>query len=276
VIGTELIKLFRRPRTWLTLALLNLLPITAAIFLAISHVAPRPGQGPAFLSAVLSDGSLFAVAALAIVLPLFLPVAVAVIAGDAVAGEAQAGTLRYLLIRPVRRTELLVAKLTAVFTFVVVAVVLVSGVGFLTGRLLLGKGTTSGLVSTSTITSISGTTLTTGQITVRTFAAIGFVAFSMLGVAAAALFFSTLTDSPLSAALGAMALLIGSSLFLTLDAAKSVQPYLPTRYWLSFVDLFRDPVLWRNVERGLLVQLVYLAVFLGAAWANFTTKDVTS
>ena len=94
--------------------------------------------------------------------------------------------------------------------------------------------------------------------------------------AAVALFLSTLTDSPLSASLGALAFLVGSSLLLTLDAARSLQPYLPTRYWLSFVDLFRDPILWRNVERGVLLQAVYVAVFLAAAWANFATKDVTS
>ena len=29
-------------------------------------------------------------------------------------------------------------------------------------------------------------------------------------------------------------------------------------------------------ERGLLLQLVYMVVFLGAAWANFSTKDITS
>ena len=62
---------------------------------------------------MLTDGTLFPLAALAIVLPLFLPIAVAVAAGDAIAGEAQQGTLRYLLVRPVGRTRLLVAKLVA-------------------------------------------------------------------------------------------------------------------------------------------------------------------
>jgi ABC-2 type transport system permease protein len=276
MIRTELTKLFRRPRTWGTLILLNALPITVAIFLAVTHVGPRAGQGPAFLSAVLANGSLFAVAALAIVLPLFLPVAVSVIAGDAVAGEAQGGTLRYLLIRPVGRTRLLVAKLTSVFAFVVVAVVTVAGIGYVTGRLLLGGGGNGGLISIDAATSISGSELSTGQIVLRTAVAIAFVAVSMLGVAAAALFLSTLTDSPISAALGAMALLIGSSLFLTLDAADAVKPYLPTRYWLSFTDLFRDPILWRNVERGVLLQGVYVVLLLGAAWANFATKDITS
>jgi ABC-2 type transport system permease protein len=98
----------------------------------------------------------------------------------------------------------------------------------------------------------------------------------MLGVAAFALFFSTLTDSPLAAMLGALAVLIASSLLFTLDAASSIAPYLPTRYWLAFVDFFRDPILWRDIVRGLGLQAVYVVVLLGAAWANFTTKDVTS
>src|SRR3954471_9231647 len=115
----ELGRLFRRPRTWVTIGLLCLLPTIVAVFLAVTAVAPRPGEEPAFLSAVLSNGALFPAAALGIVLPLFLPVAVAVVAGDAVAGEAATGTLRYLLLRPVGRTRLLVAKLasTALFVF---------------------------------------------------------------------------------------------------------------------------------------------------------------
>ena len=63
---------------------------------------------------------------------------------------------------------------------------------------------------------------------------------------------------------------------LTLDAARPLQPYLPTRYWLSFVDFYRDPILWSNIERGVGLQAVYVLVLLGAAWANFSTKDITS
>ncbi len=159
MIGVELYKLFRRPRTWLTIALLDALPTVVAVLLAVTHLGPRPGTGPAFLSAVLSNGSLFSVAALAIVLPLFLPIAVAVVAGDAIAGEAQAGTLRYLLVRPVGRTRLLLAKLAATFCFVVVAVVVVAFTGFLVGRLLLGQQPLS-----AAVTSVSGSTLTPAQI----------------------------------------------------------------------------------------------------------------
>jgi ABC-2 type transport system permease protein len=274
VIRVELVKMLRRPRTWVTILMLNALPTLVAVLLAVTDIGPQPGEGPPFLSAVLTDGTLFPLAALGIVLPLFMPIAVAVVAGDAVAGEAQAGTLRYVLARPVRRTHLLVAKLVSVLAFVLLAVVVVAAVGYVVGRLLLGGGDARTLVSG--VTGVSGTSLTSAQIVQRTLMSILYVALSMLGVAAMALVLSTFTDSPLGAALGALGFLIASTLLLTLDAASALQPYLPTRYWLSFVDLFRSPILWRDVVRGMLLQGVYVAVFLGAAWANFTTKDITS
>ena len=99
MIRVELVKMLRRPRTWMTILMLNALPTLVAVLLAVTDIGPKPGEGPPFLSAVLTDGTLFPLAALAIVLPLFMPVAVAVVAGDAVAGEAQGGTLRYVLTR---------------------------------------------------------------------------------------------------------------------------------------------------------------------------------
>ena len=271
MIRVELVKMVRRPRTWITILLLNALPTLVAVLLAVTEIGPQPGEGPAFLSAVLTDGKLFPLAALAIVLPLFMPVAVAVVAGDAVAGEASGGTLRYVLTRPVGRTRLLAAKLVSVIAFVLLAVVVVAAVGYVVGKVLLGGGDASGLV-----TGVSGRSLSTSELVERTLMSIVYVTLSMLGVAAVALMLSTMTDSAIGAALGALAFLIASTLLLTLDAASALQPYLPTRYWLSFVDLFRDPILWRDIVRGVLLQGVYVLVFLGAGWANFTTKDITS
>ena len=269
MIVVELRKMFRRPRTWATIGVLNALPILVAVLLLLTDLAPRAGEGPPFLSAVLRNGALYPLAALAIVLPLFLPIAVAVVAGDSIAGEAQAGTLRYLLARPAGRTRLLVAKLVAVLAFVVVTVVIVAGVGYVLGSTLFDSQPIGG-------TSVSGTSLTSSELAGLTVLAVGYVAVSMLGVAAFALLFSTLTDSPLGATMGALAVLVASSLLFTLDAASPIAPYLPTRYWLAFVDFFRDPIHWRDITRGLALQGVYVGVLLAAAWANFTTKDVTS
>lgn len=270
MIGVEVRKLFGRPRTWVSILLLCALPTLVAVFLAVSGVGPRPGEGPTFLAAVLGNGALYPAAALGIVLPVFLPVAVAVVAGDAVAGEAAAGTLRYLLVRPVGRTRLLVSKLVSVVLFVLVAVTAVAVSAYVVGTSLLG---TAPITSTTTV---SGTPLTAEELAVRTALMVAYIGWSMLGVASLSLFLSTLTDSALGAALGGLALLVSSTVLVTLDAADAVRDYLPTRYWLAWVDLFRDPILWRDVERGVVVQGVYVGVLLAMAWANFTTRDVTT
>jgi ABC-2 type transport system permease protein len=253
--------------------------VLVAVFVAVTHLVPPPGQGPALLSAVLSSGSLFPAAALAIVLPIFLPVAVAVMAGDSVAGEASAGTLRYLLVRPAGRTRLLAAKLVAMMVYVLAAVVLIALTAYVTGLLLFGSqpvGVSSSGLTSLAATSLSGSGLTLTQILLRTLGAVAFIATSMLGVGAIALFLSTVTDSSLGAALGALAALVVSEVLVTLNSAAAVSPYLPTRYWLAWADFFRQPILWRSIERGFAVQAVYAAVFLAAAWAHFATKDVTS
>jgi ABC-2 type transport system permease protein len=275
VIRVELAKLFRRPRTYVIAALLCALPLIVAIFLATTRVPPPPGQGGAFLSAVLSNGALYPAAAMALVLPVFLPVSVAVLAGDAIAGEASAGTLRYLLIRPVRRTRLLVAKLIALIVFVLFAIGAVLVTSYLTGLTLFGVQTSAaGVTLPPDVTSLSGVTISPAGLVLRLLGTVAYIVVSMLGVAAIALFLSTVTDSSLGAAMGALAVLVTSQVLVTLDAAAAVRPYLPTRYWLAWVDFFREPVLWRDIERGAGIQLVYLVVLLGAAWANFLTKDV--
>ena len=334
MIAVELRKLFRRPRTWVTIGLLCLLPAVVAGFLASTRIAPPPGQGAAFLSAVLQSGSLYPAAALALVLPIFLPVAVAVVAGDAVAGESTAGTLRYLLVRPVRRTTLLGAKLVSVVVFVVVTVAAVAGTSYVVGVSLFGAGDpvavvnaipqiggpggagnagsssggsangpaaaapaapgasppaagTPGTGSSTTldpteardraedsVASLSGSPLSPGDLALRLLGAMGYITISMLGVGAIALFLSTVTSSSLGATLGALAALITSQVLVTLDAAASVTPYLPTRYWLAWIDFFRDPIFLRDIRSGVLVQLGYVVVLMVAAWANFTTKDV--
>lgn len=272
MIRVELTKLLRSRRTWATILLIDALPSLVAVLLALTDLGPRPGTGPAFLSAVLTDGTLFPLAALGIVLPLFLPIAVAITAGESIAGEAQQGTLRYMLVRPVGRTRLLVAKLVAVMAFVVLTVLVVAVTAYVLGLLLLGD---QSVTATGPATSVSGSSMSTPELVGRTLLALGYAMLCMLGVAAIALFLSTVAESPLGAALGTMAFLVASTLLLTLDAADVLQPYLPTRYWLAFVDLFRDPILWRDVVRGVLLQGVYVVVFLGAAWANFMTKDVS-
>jgi ABC-2 type transport system permease protein len=276
VIGVELQLMLRKRRVWLCWLLLCAIPTLVAVLLSSTNLAPAPGQGGAFLSAVVSDGQLFPAAALALVLPVFLPITVAIVSGDAVAGEASTGTLRYLLVRPVGRLRLLTAKLISVGAFVLLAVLFVTLTSYVVGVLAFGFGADASIGGTGGITSLSGVVLTPVQLAGRTLATVGYLALCMLAIGAVGLFFSTLTDSPLAAALGVLAFVVVSAILLPLDAAAGIRFYLPTTHWLAWIDLFRDPILWRAVRQGSEVQIGYILVAFGAAWANFATKDVTS
>ena len=144
------------------------------------------------------------------------------------------------------------------------------------GGVISGGAPTAGVQPGSSITSLSGAPLTLLQLAERVGWAVGFITVSMLGVAAIALFLSTVADSALGAAIGALAALVASEVLVTLNSASVIQPYLPTRYWLAWIDFFRQPIFWRDIQRGFAIQAVYVAVFLAAAWANLATKDITA
>ena len=111
-LASELGLIFRRRRNIAGLAVLAVVPIILAV--AVKTSGGGGGGGPDFLDAIVGNGLFVAFAALTLELPLFLPLAVATIAGDSVAGEANIGTLRYLLTVPAGRTRLLVVKLSLI------------------------------------------------------------------------------------------------------------------------------------------------------------------
>nr|WP_255497391.1 ABC transporter permease [Pseudonocardia sp. SID8383] len=277
--------LLRRTRVWLCWLLLCALPALVAVVVSATGILPPPGQGPAFLSAVATNGQIFPAFALALVLPILLPITVAVVAGDTVAGEAAAGTLRYLLIRPVGRLRLLVAKLVSVAFFVVTAVTLVVLTSYAVGIAVFGTGTTTatgGLTlppvdaGPGSVASLSGTVIEPVDLATRTGLTVAYLALCMLTLGALGIFFSTLTDSPLAAALAVLAVVVTSASLQALDASAAFVDFLPTAHWLAWIDLYRDPVLYDAARTGAWVQAGWVAVAVGAAWANLATKDIAS
>src|SRR6516165_6990601 len=105
LLASEIGLVFRRRRNLALLAVLAGPPILIGI--AVKSATPRPGEGPAFLGEISGNGLFLAFTAITVCLPLFLPLVVGVVGGDSVAGEASAGTIRYLLTIPVSRTRLL-------------------------------------------------------------------------------------------------------------------------------------------------------------------------
>ncbi|MFE1259480.1 ABC transporter permease [Streptomyces albogriseolus] len=271
LVGDELRTTFRRWRTLALLGVLAAVPVLVGIAVRIEtgdgSSSGGGGGGPAFVSQITNNGLFLVFTALAATLPFFLPMAVGVIAGDAVAGEAGAGTLRYLLVAPAGRTRLLLTKYAAVMVFCLAATLVVAVSALAVGALLFPLGD---------LTTISGTRITFAEGLLRALLIALVVAASLLGVAALGLFVSTLTNSGIAAMATTVGLLITVQILDQIPQLHALHPYLFSHYWLSFADLMREPVLWDDLTRNLGLQALYALVFGSAAWARFTGKDVTA
>lgn len=267
LLRSELRTLFRRLRTIAILAVLAAIPILLASLVRAFSSPNDPQEGPPFLYQVTSNGLFVAFTALTVTLPLFLPLAVGVVAGDSLSGEAQQGTLRYLLVVPTGRTRLLAVKLVSVLIFGLVAAFTVSLVGMAIGAALFPLGR---------VTLLSGDTIGSGAAFGRALLIAGYVGLSLAGIGAIGVFVSSITDVPIAAMATTVTVAIASEILDAVPQLHALHPWLPSHYWLSFGDLLRDPVYTSSIARGLLLQLGYVAVFATAAWARLTTRDILS
>ncbi|MGO1019637.1 ABC transporter permease [Streptomyces rubiginosohelvolus] len=270
LLRSEITTLLRRHRTYALLGVLAAVPVLIGIAVRIEtgggggggEGGPDGGAGPAFLAQVTNNGYFLVFAALAATLPVFLPMAVGV-----VAGEANSGTLRYLLVAPAGRTRLLLVKYASVLVFCLIATLVVAVSALAAGALLFPVGD---------VTTISGTRIGFGEGVVRAALTALVVAVSLTGFAAIGLFVSTLTGSGIGAMAATVGLLITVQILDSIPQLSGVHPYLFAHYWMSFADVLREPVHWDDLSKNFQLQGLYVAVFGSAAWARFTAKDITA
>jgi len=262
---SELMLIFGRRRNWVGGLILAAVPILIAI--AVKANPPAGGDASNFLNQITGNGIFVALAALVLEMPLFLPIAVASIAGDSVAGEANGGTLRYLLTVPVGRLRLLFVKYAGIVVYALASTLVVALVGVLIGVILFGGGSMT-LLSGNQISFIEGF--------LRVLAAALYLGAGMAALGAVGLFISTLTEQPIAATLATVVFSAASLIADQIPQIDVVHPYLLVHHWTSFSDLFRFPILWTGVTHGLYVDLAYVVIAFLAAWARFSIKDITS
>ncbi len=254
-----------RRRNQAGLLVLAAVPVIMAISVKLS--SPGGGGGPSFLDSITSNGLFVPLAALGVEITMFLPLALAMLSGDSIAGEANIGTLRYLLTVPVDRTRLLAVKYASLCAGALWGVSAVAVPGAIAGIALFGTGP---------MTTLSGTQIGVWAGVWRLVLVMLYLAAGLAGLAAIGLFISSLTEQPIAAAI---ALMIVNILMWILDAVPQLawlHPWLLVDRWMAFGDLLRDPVLLENVGKGLAVDAVYALVFWLLAWARFAGKDITS
>ncbi len=269
----ELRLVFFRRRNQLLLAVVALFPLLIGIGLKAAAPHPRGGGGgpasggAAFFNQLAGNGVFLTFIALSLLLILVLPVVIAVVSGDSVAGEAGYGTLRYLLAVPAGRTRLLAVKYLAIVAWAVAATFIVSVVALLAGVVLFPVGP---------VTLLSGTTVSLGAGLVRILLVTLYICAAMAAVGAIGLAISTFTEHAIGAIAAVMILVVASEVVDQIPQFAVVAPYLPTHWWNMFDSLLRTPVDTTTLWHGLASFAVYAVVFCAIAWARFTSGDVTS
>jgi len=267
LLRSELSLVFVRKRSLALLGVLAAVPVLLGVVLRVSSPQPAGGGGPAFLGQVTGNGVFLAFLTLVVESTLILPLAVAVVAGDSIAGEAGRGTLRYLLAVPAGRSRLLAIKFTAVAAFCVGACLLVSAVAVAVGAVLFPVGP---------VTLLSGSAVSLGAALLRLVFVALYLAAAMAALGAIGLAVSAFTEHPVGAIAAILVVSVASEVMDTVSQLGPVHPFLPTHFWLSFDALLRAPVAWADLEHGLLSFAVYVIIFGSIAWARFTSADVTS
>lgn len=262
---SELRLIAGRRRNQAGLVVLGLVPVVIAIAVKVS--APEPGDGPNFTADVTSNGLFVPLAALTIETVMFLPLAIAMVAGDAIAGEANQGTLRYLLTVPVQRARLLATKYVSLVVAACWGILAVAVTGAVVGLALFGGGP---------MTTLSGSQLSMTAAVGRLLLVILYLTAALSALAAVGLLFSTMTEQPIAVTIAVMILNILMWILEGINQVSWLHPYLLVDHIQTFGDLLRDPISWDGPVRGLLVFAAYAAIAWLLAWARFAGKDITS
>lgn len=266
LLGSELKVLFGRRRTWALLLALAAIPVLIAVAVKVSSAVP-PGRGPAFLDRITQNGLFVAFTAMLVSVPLFMPLAVGVVAGDTIAGEANLGTLRYLLVAPAGRVRLLLVKYAGALAFCIVAPLTVGLAGAAIGAALFPVGP---------VTLLSGGVVQPSEAGLRIVLIAAYLAVSLAGLSAIGLFLSTLTVVPVGAMAATVVVSVVSQVLDQLPQLEWLHPWLFSHYWLGFGDMLRQPLVWDSFASNALLQAGYMAVFGALAYGRFVTKDILS
>jgi ABC-2 type transport system permease protein len=228
---------------------------------------PRDRRDRDFFALATHSGLNLPLAALGAMSTFLLPIVVVIFAGGSVAEEASWGSLRYLLIRPIRRSSLLASKLAVVAILSLLAVLLVLVASLAEGIITFGW---------HPVITPDFTVIAPGTAVARIVLSALYVGWSMSGIIAVAFFVSTLTDASIGAVSAGIGLAIVSQIVDAIPQVGRIRSVLPTHFWHAWENLFANPVHTDHMVRGVLLQLPYLAVFLGLAWWWFQRKDITS
>jgi ABC-2 type transport system permease protein len=272
----ELYKIFRKPRTYISFA--TVLAITLLVQVALLANGQEfsdfilQGVNAQFdLQGKILNGYFVTYLILGMLL-VHVPLLVALVAGDALAGESAAGTLRLVLTKPVSRAKLVIGKYLATVVYSVALLVWLALIGLFASLLMFGEGDLIIAKSYEVVV------LLRSDVMWRYICAFGFAALAMMAVAALSVFLSVLSENPIGPIVGTMGVVIVLTIISNLDLPifSVIKPGLLTTHMLGWKGFFSDPVPYSAIGRSAAVLGGYIVALVGATIFVFSRKDIQS
>lgn len=294
ILKIELYKIFRKPRTYIGF-------VAIAVIVFLIQLALK-ADGPTWLKLMFSgmddmfaiqDGNVlngyFVCFLVLNTLLIQVPLLVALVTGDMIAGEANLGTLRLLLTKPVSRAELLLGKFVAGLVYTLLLLVWMAILSLFLSMLFFGTGD---LLVNKSYTIIQFYVDQKGDdVFWRYLAAFGLAFLALSSVAALSFMLSVFAENSIGPIVTTMSIIIVFTIISTMDLPlfTRINPYLFTSYmtsWKGFFNMATDPEtgaairgsvysVWALVHSAIFL-LAHMAGFFAIAWYAFRKKDVLS
>lgn len=274
MLALELYKIFRRPRTYISFLIMTAVTFLIQIAMYVDGSSflsfALAGVGEQFnIEGNILNGYLVTYMVLQSLL-VHIPLLVALVAGDALAGEANMGTMRLLLTKPVSRWGVVLVKYFASMVYAFLLLIWLAIVGLGLSLLIFGPGDMINLKSDSFIM------LLEHDILWRYLLAFAFAALAMATVAALSVFLSVFADNSIGPIIGTMGVIVVLTIFSNLEIPlfNVVKPYLFTTHMIAWKGFFDNPVPYDAIIHSILVLVIYIIAFLGATIFVFNKKDI--
>ncbi len=284
----ELYKIFRRPRTYI--AFLAITALVGVIQLGlvkngddyVNFVMGNVMQSFSFDGKLL-NGYLVCYILLQLLL-VHVPLLIALVAADMISGEANMGTLRLMLTKPISRTQFLLAKFTASAIYTFMLLVWIAFLALFVSMFLFGV---DDMVIQKTNYLVQ---LPVGDVFWRYVGAFGFALLSMLSVAALGFFLSNFAENSIGPIVATMSVIIFFTILSTMSIPlfQKIQPYLFTTYMVNWKEFFDPKVNADNavivgslqhpdrIIQSALILVLHIVGFVGATMVLFKKKDILS
>ncbi len=284
----ELYKIFRRPRTYIAFAAITSLIAIVQLGLKVDGKEYADFVMADFKNSFSIDGNTlngyFVCYILLQLLLVHVPLLIALIAADMISGEANGGTLRFLLTKPVSRFNFIMAKFLAATIYTIALLIWLAILALFVSMFIFGTGDMLLLKNSYVVQ------LQQDDIFWRYSGAFGFAALAMTTVAALGFFLSQFAENSIGPIVATMSVIIFFTILSTMSIPlfNLVKPYLFTTHMVSWKEFFDIRVDENNatikgsiehperIVRSVAILAVHILLFVGASLFIFKKKDVLS